>query len=346
MAGKDTTEEEQLIVVGPGADAPKEGTTDSESVDEETDEETRLGHSESDDEDDDESSDEDKPSRKAYHEMNTEEKRQWRLDKKNRQRRARTRDQTELNFLRQRNEALERRQSQLEARTTQTEVLGIDQRISQLKSQVSVADQVIAKAVENGAGDEMVEAQSIRDQLRSDISKLEQMKIGRTSSTESAPQNSQQEKSAPRQVPARLKEFASTFQERHPWFKRGSNEDSDIVSVIDNRVMADGFDPTTSAYWDELEDRIRKRLPHRFKGQKSTESTEEDDQKPVPKKRGGPAFSTSGRGHRPLKKGEVFVSQERREAMEAAGVWDDPVLRSKYLKSYAKYDQENGSNRA
>jgi hypothetical protein len=36
----------------------------------------------------------------------------------------------------------------------------------------------------------------------------------------------------------------------------------------------------------------------------------------------------------------VYISPERKEAMIEAGVWEDPVLRNKYLKSYATYDKE------
>ena len=35
----------------------------------------------------------------------------------------------------------------------------------------------------------------------------------------------------------------------------------------------------------------------------------------------------------------VYVTPERRQAMEDAGVWDDPVARNKYLKAYAEYDR-------
>lgn len=333
MADKEDKKDEQLTIVGPGADEEllNSETSDEESIDEGS-EDTRLGHSETDDEEEESST----ISRKPYHEMTVEEKRQWRKDKKNRQRTARQRDQTELNFLRTRNENLERRFSQLENRTSQTEVLGIDQRISQLKSQVSVADQVIAEAVKSASGDEMVEAQRIREDLLRGIHQLENLKGQFSASKETSTEVTTQ--TTPRRVavPPEVTRLAGEFQRRHPWFKQGQDEDSDIVSTIDNRVMADGFDPTTSEYWDELEDRMKKRLPHRFKSSKSTEL-----ETPVPKKRsGGPAFSTRGGERRPLKRGEVFISEGRKQAMIEAGVWDDPVLKARYLKSFQKYDQE------
>jgi hypothetical protein len=30
--------------------------------------------------------------------------------------------------------------------------------------------------------------------------------------------------------------------------------------------------------------------------------------------------------------------------MQEAGVWDDPVLRSRYIKRYAEYDKANANN--
>jgi hypothetical protein len=37
------------------------------------------------------------------------------------------------------------------------------------------------------------------------------------------------------------------------------------------------------------------------------------------------------------------VTPERKQAMIEAGVWDDPVLRQRYLKAYQDYD--NGTAR-
>jgi hypothetical protein len=37
----------------------------------------------------------------------------------------------------------------------------------------------------------------------------------------------------------------------------------------------------------------------------------------------------------------MYVSPERKSALVVAGVWDDPVLRNKYLKRYAEYDRNN-----
>jgi hypothetical protein len=53
----------------------------------------------------------------------------------------------------------------------------------------------------------------------------------------------------------------------------------------------------------------------------------------------------SGREHAPssTRKTEVYVSPDRKQALIDAGVWDDPVLRTKYVKRYQEYDRLNKS---
>ena len=48
------------------------------------------------------------------------------------------------------------------------------------------------------------------------------------------------------------------------------------------------------------------------------------------------------RSHAPTStRKEVYISPERKQALIEAGVWDDPVLRQKYVKRYAEYDRQN-----
>jgi hypothetical protein len=121
--------------------------------------------------------------------------------------------------------------------------------------------------------------------------------------------------------------------EDHSWWDpNGGDNDSRTVSRLDQAMVNEGFDPTTPEYWDELSRRVEEALPKRYA---------QGNGKAEPKKKStGPRFSTGGR-ERPLKKGEVYISADRKAAMVEAGVWDDPELRQKYLKSYSKYDSEN-----
>lgn len=58
----------------------------------------------------------------------------------------------------------------------------------------------------------------------------------------------------------------------------------------------------------------------------------------------GPVFRVGGRD-RPLRENEVYLSAERRKALEEMGAMDDPVLRNRYLKSFKKYDEEHPPSR-
>jgi hypothetical protein len=126
------------------------------------------------------------------------------------------------------------------------------------------------------------------------------------------------------------------------WDPAGRDQDSAKVLQIDRSLVQEGFDPTTKDYWDELRARSADALPSRYDSRSGNRGGEgagdQSNGQGKPRNR-GPQFRTGGR-ERPLRKNEVYISPDRKEAMIEAGVWDDPVLRNKYLKSYATYDKE------
>ena len=314
-------QEEELVVIEDPKD-PDEGKEDldedhdddSEDSSDEGKEESRLGAS-----DEDEESDEEKKSRRR--EENKERKR--------RQKEARERNKREMDFLRTRNEELERRQSAVETRVGQTEVSNVDQKIAQINKNLKVADEVMQRAVEQQKGQDFVEAQKIRDDLRDDLNKLNYYKGQLTDSHQRKPE-------ATRQPDPELANHAKKWMDENTWWNpQGTDQDSLMVTAIDNALAQENYNPRTPEYWAELSRRVQKQLPQHF----------EDTNTPAkkPSKRGGPKLSTGGQ-QRELKKNEIYISPERRNALEEAGVWDDPVLRQKYLKRYQSYDREHKSN--
>jgi hypothetical protein len=100
----------------------------------------------------------------------------------------------------------------------------------------------------------------------------------------------------------------------------------------------EGLRPNTEEYWDELRERAARRIPERF-GSAAPAAKAATPRTP----RGGPAVG-SGREHAPTStRTEVYISPERKQALIDAGVWDDPVLRQKYVKRYSEYDRSNRS---
>jgi hypothetical protein len=280
-----------------------------------------------------------------------ERRRQKRLRKKERAR-------TEMNFLRSRNEQLERRFSETAERITGTEVATIDTRIQEVDRNLRIADEALAKAIESteaGRGQDIVKLQGYRDELRDAKGQLLQAKQQTT-------QRQEQVRNAPAPPDPEMLSRAREFKERNPWFDFGlSDAKSRLVKRIDDALAAEGlYTANTQEYWDELEARLARRpeLSGHFKDRETVndeddEDEDEDDEATPPARRaepakngknGGPKFTSGGR-ERPLRKNEVYVNKERREAMEELGVWDDPTLRKKYLASYAKYDREHPSAR-
>ena len=135
---------------------------------------------------------------------------------------------------------------------------------------------------------------------------------------------------------------AQEFIKENPWYDaQGRDEDSAIVIAIDQSLAKEGFNPQSADYWDELRRRASKRLPERFDGDAPKRSSERPESRREP--RGGPAVG-SGREYAPTStRKEIYISPERKQALIEAGVWDDPVLRNRYVARYAEYDRQNRS---
>jgi hypothetical protein len=261
-----------------------------------------------------------------------ERRRQEKLDRKERRDKAISRDKLELDFLRKRNEDLERRVTAQEQRTHQLDVNGLEAQIQKAQNDAQMADRIIAKAVEAGNGDDVTQAMRYRDEA---LSKVQQLAY--------AKQNFQQRAVSPPQdkIDEATAYYAKQFIESNKWYDpQGRNEDSAIVMAIDQALAKDGYDPRTEDYWVELERRAARRLPERF-GKQSRDRDDDYEDKQERKPRGGPAVG-SGREHAPTStRKEIYLSPDRKQALIDAGVWDDPVLRMRYAKRYAEYDKAN-----
>ena len=258
-----------------------------------------------------------------------ERRRLEKLERKERRDQAIKRDKLELDFLRKRNDDLERRVSVQEQRAHQVDLSSYDAQIAQAANEAEMADRVIAKAVEAGNGADVTQAMRYRDQA---MQKMQQLQFAKQQAAQQRPQPAGQ------QLDDMTMHFAKEFMADNPWYdSQGRDEDSAIVIAIDQSLAKDGYNPQSEEYWDELRKRAARRLPEKFKTER--QSTREAREERTP--RGGPAVG-SGREHAPATtRKEIYVSPERKQALIDAGVWDDPVLRMKYVKRYAEYDRTN-----
>ena len=258
--------------------------------------------------------------------------------RRQRQKEARVRSDRELNFLRSRNEQLEQRFSKFEqetdARIAGSEIHSIDQGITKSRGDLALANQVIEQAVAANDGKNLAEALDHRDTIRDNLRDLEQAK-----NYLSQPQR--RPATEPRDLDPRHVAHAQQFMIDNDWWDpAGRDQDSAMVLQIDRSLVQEGFDPTSKDYWDELRSRSEEALPSRYDSRSGNQGDggRGSGNGAAPRNR-GPQFRTGGR-ERPLRKNEVYISPDRKEAMIEAGVWDDPVLRNKYLKSYSDYDKQ------
>jgi hypothetical protein len=287
---------------------------------------------EQDDNDDDEGAEdarlsEDNEDREELRRKRREEK----ADRAARRKEAIARDKTELNFLRQRNEALEKRMSAVEMSAVANTISNIDSRLNDKIAEVRAAERIMGQAVEAGNGEDVAKALRIRDEAMKQVQQLQVMKH---SQSQTANEIHQQPQAPDPEIASHAQEWVS----RNQWYDpKGKTEESKIVLAIDQTLVEEGYNPKSEAYWQELDRRVAKRLPN-LKG-----GSDNDDGNARTGRRGPPVGST--RDHAPSSsRQQVYISPERKQAMIDAGVWEDTVLRQRYLKQYAKWDRDNSNN--
>lgn len=278
------------------------------------------------DEDEDDSDDSDDRLAESEDDHDDEiasQSRKRRLKRREIQKRAKENAQRELDMLRHTNAELMRRVSAIEGHTLQTNEQGIDARLQQTLAEIRQAEQIMARATEAGNGDDVVAAMRIRDEA---MSRAQQLQYSKQQAAQV------REQAARPQSDPRVQNYASEWMQANPWYNpKGGDDDSAVVNAIDAAMTAQGYDPTSRAYWEELTRRVAVRVA----------DDGGDTRQAAPKRKAPPQGST--REHAPTStRKEVYVTPERKAAMIEAGVWDDPAARTRMLKAYQAYDK-NGS---
>ena len=249
-----------------------------------------------------------------------DEKRQ----RRDRQRHARAAKDAEIESLRAQLSEYAGKLNGIAVHLSKQDAAALDYRAAAAKSRAKEATEIFVKANKVGDEDAMAQALEIRDNARDEARALDNYKQNvRLAAERSAPRQS-----APDPVVLRrVKEFT----EDHPWYNtNGRDQESKLILALDAQVAAEGFDPRSDEYWDELEDRAAQVLPKRFS---------QAEQRPAAQRR-GPQLGSGRTSESQGGKKTVFVSRARKEAMVEAGLWDDPVKRNKVLKDYERLDRE------
>lgn len=254
-----------------------------------------------------------------------EEKRRKRVERRERQKRARENAERELEFLRGRVAEYDQRFRALEGHTLTTQEQSLYQQYQAKLQEAHTAEQIMAKALEAGNGEDHVLAQRIRDQANYEAQQL----------AAQGQQIAQQRQQVTNPVPdPRMLSHAQEWLQANSWYDpNGGDEDSAITRAIDIAMTREGHDPTTRAYWEELTRRVSARIG----GGTEEPANDRGRRKPPPQ-------GTSRGEHAPVStRKEIYVTPERKQAMIDAGYWDDPVKRNQMLKEYQQFDKSNAA---
>jgi hypothetical protein len=219
---------------------------------------------------------------------------------------------------------LANRVSSVERSSTSTQMAQLDNAIRDAEAQYKELQDINRQAIEQANGEVAVAAQEKMFELRNKYNQLIDIKKGVS-----------RQATQPKTLDPRLKNHAEAWASKNKWFDAsGSDTDSRIALTIDSQMDKEGWNPTTSEYWEELDARIKRYLPHKVskgynqnKGNKSA----------APVAGGNKEMSNSS-------KSSYTLSQERVNALKDAGLWDDPEKRAKAIKNFQAYDKQQGSN--
>lgn len=254
-------------------------------------------------------------------------RREKRKAKKQYQRQQQQEKDLRFQQLQRQNQELLARLSAVEQRTHGSELARIDKAIEDQQVRIQYAKMKIAEAAQASDGEAMANAQEMWFEARRAAEALENLK-------KQAATPKQQTIAAPDMTVQRM---AASWMERNSWYDpAGGDEDSDIALTIDKRMAKEGWDPRSPEYWEELDNRLQKKLPHRY----NEESTEREFiRRPKSVVTGSGRESVASSGGR----GTFTLTPEQVRAMKDAGMWEDPVLRARMIKRYAN-EQRNRSN--
>jgi hypothetical protein len=228
--------------------------------------------------------------------------------------------------LRRENDEFKRRLSSVEQRTQAQDIGRLDKAIEDKQVALEYARMKLAEATAAGDGEGAVKAQELMYETRDELKQLSRFK-------QEAGRPQQQ---APRIDPG-VQRNAATWIDRNDWYKPDlSNTDSKIAKQVDEELVSEGWNPGTPDYWDELDNRLQKYLPHRY-----NRASDRNDSVRSPRNTVGSSGREASAAYGGTNKSTYVLSPERVRAMKDAGAWENPERKKAMIANFIKYDRTN-----
>jgi hypothetical protein len=189
----------------------------------------------------------------------------------------------------------------------------------------------LSEATQNQDGQAMVEAQTLWQEAREEVNRLSQFR-----------QQADQELKRPVQnanVPdPEVQKLAAQWMRKNNWYNpQASDADSRVAKKTDELMAAEGWNPSDPDYWEELDSRLQKALPHRYNG-----SHDEDSVVRRPRNVVGSSGREASAAYGGSNRSQFVLSPDRVKAMKEAGAWDNPERKARMIKNFIQFDRNSG----
>lgn len=232
-----------------------------------------------------------------------------------------------LQQMQRQNDEMSARLANMERKSQQYDVSRIDKAIEDKQVALEYARMKLAEATNSGDGEGAVKAQELMFDTRTQLQQLSTMKK----------QADQPQQAAQRQIDPGVQRNAATWIDRNGWYKPDlSDTDSKIAKQVDEVLVKEGWNPGTADYWDELDNRLQKYLPHRY-----NQASDRNDSVRSPRNTVGSSGREASAAYGGTNRTTYVLSPDRVRAMKEAGAWENPERKKAMIANFMKYDRNN-----
>ena len=237
-----------------------------------------------------------------------------------------------LQQLQRENEEFKRRLSNVERETKNSQIARIEKHLEDQKVRLEYAKMKLSEAVQAGDGEAMVEAQTMWNEAQAAVGEFARAK-------QAAEREAQQGRSDTPVVDPTVQRNAAEWMRRNSWYRPDtSDRDSQIAKKIDELLVTEGMNPSDPDYWDELDNRLQKALPHRY-----NDTTDGNSAVRKPRNVVGSSGREASAAYGGNNRTQFVLSPERVKAMKEVGAWDNPARKKAMIENFIKYDRANGT---
>ena len=252
-------------------------------------------------------------------EARRDQNRQKRQRRKEHHKQVSSEKDVKLDFLGRQNQELLERLSVLEKKSHGSDLARLNKAMEDQQNRILFAKQKISEATSTGNGELLTSAQEMWFEARRQFESLDAVKKRATA------QPKQRTIQAPDPL---LQRHANNWMSNNQWYDpNGRDPDSKVALTIDQAMAEEGWNPKTPDYWEELDTRLQKYLPHRYTS--GTSERQVSRPRNVVTSSGRESATSSGG------RNSFTLSSDQVRAMKDAGMWDDADKRAKMIRRYA-----------